>query len=216
MVHVCKRKQPQHPRPLRGLENNYLTLDVGPEVVERRCTDKDRCAEALQFGVRTMPSVMVDCVRGTHQPRPGRASHLHPAVSETLLIGELARLAGVKRDAVRFYERSGLLARPVRSANGYRAYDETALARLRFIKKAQSLGFSLDEVKRILSLRGNGKATCRCVVAMAEATLEETERKLRETRRFATSLRKHLTQWKRDAKKRGGHAADFCKLIETS
>jgi len=74
-------------------------------------------------------------------------------VSETLLIGELARLAGVKRDAVRFYERSGLLARPVRSANGYRAYDETALARLRFIQKAQSLGFSLDEVKRILSLR---------------------------------------------------------------
>jgi DNA-binding transcriptional MerR regulator len=112
---------------------------------------------------------------------------------------------------VRFDERSGLLARPARSANGYRAYDETALARLRFIKKAQSL----DEVKRILSLRGNGKATCRCVVA-AEATLEETERKLRETRRFAASLRKHLTQWKRDAKKRGGHAADFCKLIETS
>ena len=137
-------------------------------------------------------------------------------MSETLLIGELARLAGVKRDAVRFYERSGLLARPVRSANGYRAYDESALARLRFIKKAQSLGFSLDEVKRILSLRGNGKATCRCVVAMAEATLEETERKLRETRRFAASLRKHLAQWKRDAKKRGGHAADFCKLIETS
>lgn len=60
------------------------------------------------------------------------------------------------------------------------------------------------------------KATCRCVVAMAEATLEETERKLRETRRFAASLRKHLTQWKRDANKRGGHAADFCKLIETS
>ena len=71
-------------------------------------------------------------------------------------------------------------------------------------------------MKRILSLRGNDKATCRCVVAMAEATLEETERKLRDTRRLAASLRKHLTQWKRDAKKRGGHAADFCKLIETS
>ncbi len=53
-------------------------------------------------------------------------------MSETLLIGKLARLAGVKRDAVRFYERSGLLAPPGRSANGYRAFDETALARLRF------------------------------------------------------------------------------------
>lgn len=137
-------------------------------------------------------------------------------MSEKLLIGQLARLAGVKADSVRFYERSGLLARPVRSANGYRAYDEAALARLRFIKKAQSLGFTLDEIKRILSLSGHGKTTCRCVVAMAEAALEETERKLRETRRFAVSLRKHLTQWKRDANKRGRHAADFCKLIETS
>lgn len=137
-------------------------------------------------------------------------------MSESLLIGQLAKRAGVKSDSVRFYERTGLLARPVRSANGYRAYDKTALARLRFIKKAQSLGFSLDEIKRILSLRGHGKTTCRCVVAMAEATLEETERKLRETRRFAASLREHLARWKRDANKRGSHAADFCKLIETS
>lgn len=125
-------------------------------------------------------------------------------MSEKLLIGQLARRAGVKPDSVRFYERSGLLARPVRSGNGYRSYDEAAL------------GFSLDEIKRILSLRGHGKTTCRCVVAMAEATLEETERKLRETRRFAASLRKHLTRWKAEANQRGSHAADFCKLIEAS
>ncbi len=125
-------------------------------------------------------------------------------MSEKLLIGQLARRAGVKPDSVRFYERSGLLARPVRSANGYRSYDEAAL------------GFSLDEIKRILSLRGHGKTTCRCVVAMAEATLEETERKLRETRRFAASLRKHLTRWKAEANQRGSYAADFCKLIEAS
>lgn len=137
-------------------------------------------------------------------------------MSESLLIGQLAKRAGVKSDSVRFYERSGLLTRPARKSNGYRAYDETALTRLSFIKKAQSLGFSLDEIKRILSLRGRGQATCRCVVAMAEATLEETERKLRENRRFAASLRKHLTQWKQDANKRGRHAANFCKLIEAS
>jgi len=137
-------------------------------------------------------------------------------VSESLLIGQLAKRAGVKSDSVRFYERTGLLARPVRRSNGYRTYDEAALVRLRFIKTAQSLGFSLDEIKRILNLRGRGRTTCRCVVAMAEATLEETELKLRESRRFAASLRKHLTQWKRDANKRRRGAADFCKLIEAS
>lgn len=137
-------------------------------------------------------------------------------MSKPLLIGELARLAGVKSDSVRFYERSGLLPKPARGANGYRVYEQATVDQLRFIKKAQSLGFSLDEIKRILSLRGRGPTTCRCVVSMAEATLEETERKLRETRRFAASLRKHLKDWKRDTSKQDTVAAEFCKLIEST
>ena len=75
-----------------------------------------------------------------------------------LLIGQLAKVAGVKPDTVRFYERSGLLPKPARTASEYRLYDEAALNQLRFIKKAQSLGFSLDEVRRILCLRGQGAA----------------------------------------------------------
>ena len=82
-------------------------------------------------------------------------------VTETLLIGELARQAGVKADTVRFYEKQGLLSKPTRTAAGYRVYDEAALKQLRFIKQAQSLGFSLQEVHRILNLRGEGKTTCR-------------------------------------------------------
>ena len=97
-----------------------------------------------------------------------------------LLIGQLAKLAGVKPDTVRFYERSGLLPKPARTASEYRLYDEATVNQLRFIKKAQSLGFSLDEVRRILCLRGQGSRTCRSVIAIAEATLEETEIKLRE------------------------------------
>ena len=80
-----------------------------------------------------------------------------------LLIGRLAKLAGVKSDTVRFYERSGLLPKPLRTASAYRVYDDAALKQLRFIKKAQSLGFSLDEVGRILHLRGQGGRTCRAV-----------------------------------------------------
>lgn len=129
-----------------------------------------------------------------------------------LLIGQLAKLSGVKPDTIRFYERSGLLPKPSRMASGYRVYDEAALKQVRFIRKAQALGFSLDETRRIMSLRGQGKETCRCVIAMAEATLAETEIKLEELRQFKDTLTTNLRRWKR--KKRGPIAAEFCALIE--
>ncbi len=75
------------------------------------------------------------------------------------------------------------------------------------------LGFTLEEIKRIFRLRNEGKAACGCVISMAEVTLAETERKLRETRRFAASLRKHLAHWRAMPQRA---PADFCKLIETS
>src|SRR5216117_2325905 len=105
-----------------------------------------------------------------------------------LLIGRLAKLSGVKPDTIRFYERSGLLPKPQRLASGYRIYDDATLKQVRFIRKAQSLGFSLDEIRRIMSLRGQGKETCRCVVAIAEATLAETETRLKELRQFKDRL----------------------------
>lgn len=131
-----------------------------------------------------------------------------------LLIGQLAKSAGVKSDTVRFYERTGLLARPTRTAAGYRVYDDATLKQLRFIKKAQSLGFSLDEVRRILHLRG-GSGTCRAVLAIAEATLEETEVKLRELQSFHDALAANVRRWRKlPARKKC--AAEFCDLIESS
>lgn len=131
-----------------------------------------------------------------------------------LLIGRLAKLSGVTPDTIRFYERSGLLPQPSRTVAGYRVYGGTALNRVRFIRKAQSLGFSLDEIRRILNLRGQGKETCRCVVAMAEATLAETETKLMELRKFKDRLTTNLGRWKR--RRRGPIAAEFCALIEAA
>ena len=128
-----------------------------------------------------------------------------------LLIGRLAKLSRVKPDTIRFYERSGLLPKPSRRASGYRIYNDAALSQVRFIRKAQSLGFSLDEIRRIMTLRGQGKETCRCVIAMAEATLAETEIKLNELRKFKDTLATNLTRWKRT--RCGAIAAEFCALI---
>ncbi len=134
---------------------------------------------------------------------------------QQLLIGHLAKLAGVKTDTIRFYERSGLLPKPERKVSGYRVYDESAVKRVRFIKKAQALGFSLDEIRRILSLSGQGAETCRCVISMAEATLAETEAKLKEMQRFADALSENLARW-RKMSGRGRRVADeFCRLIES-
>jgi DNA-binding transcriptional MerR regulator len=132
-----------------------------------------------------------------------------------LLIGQLAKLAGVKPDTVRFYERSGLLPKPARTTSEYRLYDKTALNQLRFIKKAQSLGFSLDEVRRILRLRGQGSRTCHSVLAIAEATLDETESKLRELQKFRDALAANVKRWRKLPVRRKC-AAEFCDLIESS
>lgn len=133
-----------------------------------------------------------------------------------LFIGRLAKLAGVKPDTVRYYERVGLLPKAERKASGYRIYDQASVKQLQFIKQAQSLGFSLDEIKRILSLRGQGAATCRCVMAIAEATLSDTGEKLLELQAFHDRLNRAVAQWKRSAAGRRNCRAEFCDLIENT
>lgn len=133
-----------------------------------------------------------------------------------LTIGQLAKEAGVKTDTIRFYEKERLLPNPARTPVGYRMYGEAALKQLRFIRQAQSLGFSLQEIKRILNLRGKGKTTCRCVLAIAEATLSETESKLKELQAFRDALKEHVERWKRQSKTGSRMAAEFCVLIESS
>ena len=84
------------------------------------------------------------------------------------------------------------------------------------MKRAQALGFSLDEIRRILSLRGSGRATCGCVIAMSEATLAETEQKLHELQTFAGTLKQNLERWRKMSGKGSRVAGDFCELIESS
>ena len=109
--------------------------------------------------------------------------------------GELAQLAGVSTDTLRHYERKGLLKRARRSANGYREYLATDLDRVRLVRGALGIGFSLDELARILSVRDQGGAPCHRVRALAGAKLAEVENQLRELSMLRDALRRLLKRW---------------------
>lgn len=114
---------------------------------------------------------------------------------EYLRSGELARLAGVSTDTLRHYERKGLLARPRRSANGYREYPASDLDRVRLVRGALGIGFTLDELARILSVRDQGGAPCRQVRALAGTKLTEVETQLGELTALRDELRRLLKNW---------------------
>lgn len=99
-------------------------------------------------------------------------------------IGELAAQAGVNVQTVRYYERRGILSEPARTASGYRQYDANALYRLHFIKRAQELGFSLDEIVELLDLRVEDPASCSVVAARTQGKLADVRRKIRDLRRM--------------------------------
>jgi MerR family mercuric resistance operon transcriptional regulator len=108
---------------------------------------------------------------------------------ETLTIGRLARAAGVGIETVRFYQRRGLIARPPRPRAGYRAYSRATLDRLRFIREAQNLGFSLREIEELLALWTAADADCGDVRARAAAKLDDVEAKIAQLERVRAALR---------------------------
>lgn len=102
--------------------------------------------------------------------------------------GQLAACAGVNTQTLRYYERRGLLPSPARTRAGYRQYPVDAADRLRFIKRAQVLGFSLSEIRELLALRVRHVSACDTVKAKTEAKLEVVDQKLRELERMRRSL----------------------------
>jgi MerR family mercuric resistance operon transcriptional regulator len=109
---------------------------------------------------------------------------------KSLTIGHLAREAGVNLETVRYYERRGLLPKPPRSASGYRLFPSDAARRLRFIRRAQELGFSLKEIRELLSLRVSRTTTSRDIRARAEAKIADIDAKIRSVGSMKKSLRK--------------------------
>ncbi|GAP65974.1 transcriptional regulator, MerR family [Mizugakiibacter sediminis] len=106
-----------------------------------------------------------------------------------LTIGAVAKRAGVGIDTIRYYEREGLLPAPRRRASGYRDYDADTVERLRFIRRAKELGFSLDEIRELLALSADRERGVRGVKQRAEARLGEVERRIRELQRVRRGLK---------------------------
>ena len=107
-----------------------------------------------------------------------------------LTIGRLAREAGVNLETVRFYERRGLLPRPPRSASGYRLFPAETARRLRFIRRAQELGFSLAEIRELLSVRISPTAKNSDVRRRAEAKIADINAKMRTLDSMKKTLRR--------------------------
>ena len=107
---------------------------------------------------------------------------------EIFSIGQVARLASVGIETVRFYEREKLLEEPARRASGYRQYTEEVVKQIRFIKRAQQLGFSLKEIRELLTLRVDGQNSCEQVKERTTAKLVEVEQKMLELQRMRQAL----------------------------
>ena len=109
-------------------------------------------------------------------------------MEKALRIGEVAGRAGVNVQTLRFYERRGLLPEPPRRASGYREYAPESVRRVRFIKRAQEIGFTLAEVEELLRLREDPRIPCREVRATAETKIADIEEKMRRLRAMRAAL----------------------------
>lgn len=112
------------------------------------------------------------------------------STAKPLTIGQVARRAGVGVETVRFYERQGLIEEPPRRSSGYREYDDEVVSRLRFIRRAKELGFTLKEIKELLSLRHDPSTSAADVRQRAEAKIADIESKVRTLQKMRKALRR--------------------------
>lgn len=127
-----------------------------------------------------------------------------------LKIGEVSRLSGIGIEALRFYEKSGLLDRPGRTYSGYRLYDESVLERLAFVKQAQVLGFTLDEIKQLISHKRAGENPCAEVREIVKVRLAELNERIEQMIQYRDELTSALNDWE----KTGEADGHVCGLIE--
>ena len=133
-----------------------------------------------------------------------------PMNSGELRIGEVATLSGVSIDTIRYYERRKLIPRAERTRGGFRLFSPEAIERLRFIKQAQEIGFSLDEIGDLLAT--GGAAECRKVRDLLRAKLEEIDVRINAMRIFRRSLADHLAACERELNERGNAAR--CPVVK--
>lgn len=127
---------------------------------------------------------------------------------KSLTIGQLAKRAQLNVETVRYYERRGLMPDPPRRASGYRQYSEDDITRIRFIRHAKDLGFSLKEISELLSLRIDPDTTCGDIKRKAEAKIADIEEKIRALQEMKKGLGKLV------ASCRGRGPTSECPILE--
>ena len=120
-------------------------------------------------------------------------------------IGIVAKKIGLSVDAIRFYERNGLLSRPPRTEGGFRRYGESDVETLAFVRRVQGLGFKLSEIRGLLKLRGDRLQPCAPVQRRLQEKLADVRRKLSDLHRLEHELRLALGSCNKELRKRGAH-----------
>ena len=130
-------------------------------------------------------------------------------MNSELLIGEVAKRAGVSIDTLRYYERVRLLPRSRRSSGGFRLFTPEHIARVRFIKQAQELGFSLEEIRDLLAT--GGAEECRKVRDLLQRKLSELDERLKGMKGFRRVLAHHLSECEAELRQHGDSAC--CPVV---
>ena len=107
---------------------------------------------------------------------------------ENMTTGQLAKAVGVGVETLRYYERTGILPKPPRTSGGHRQYSGTDVRRLRFVRRAQELGFTLKEIKRLLGLRVEAGTNCANVASTADQVVARIEGQIRELKAMRRAL----------------------------
>lgn len=125
----------------------------------------------------------------------------------SISIGKLASATGVNIETIRYYERAGLIAAPARTSGNYRSYRDDDVARLRFIRRTRDLGFSVEQVRALLSIAGQKLRDCGTVETIASEHLAEVDRKIADL----TALRGELAAAVATC---GGGTVAECRILE--
>jgi len=127
-----------------------------------------------------------------------------------LTIGLLAKTAGVNLETIRYYQRIGLITEPEKPEQGYRVYPSDSLSQLKFIKRAQQLGFSLAEIAELLEL---GEGSCADVREKAEQKREQIDKQIKDLKNLSATLTQLIKTCQSDVE--AGTSGNHCAIVET-
>ncbi len=135
-------------------------------------------------------------------------------MSGSWYIGRVARETGLSVHAIRFYEREGLLKTPARSEGRFRIFDQESARELKFIGKAQELGFSLTEIRELLVLRRTRAQACSHVRQLVSKALRRVGEKVEDLLKLQSELKAAMRKCNRDLKRSGNKPEESCPVLE--